>query len=275
MIENNLARNLRMLCGYTTSISDACRGMGINRQQFTKYLNGASRPSPRNMRRICDYFGVEEDELLVPHGRFAEMVALRPRARHLIRALGPAAAHIDRMFNQSSESLKPYCGYYYYYYYTPSRPGMIRRSLLRISEYKGVFYTRLNERIQPEESPLGRSHFVRYVGAAVMLDGRIFIIDHNARDLRSLSQTVLFTTQSGEVEVLTGMTLGVQGRTARAPFAARVFLEYLGPRIDTLAASRRTGIYMAEGADLPRHVARMLASSGAELQMLTALELPV
>jgi len=43
------------------------------------------------MRRICDHFGVEEDELMVPHGRFAEMIALRPRAQHLIRALGPAA----------------------------------------------------------------------------------------------------------------------------------------------------------------------------------------
>lgn len=275
MSDPHLARNLRALCSYTNSISDACRSMGINRQQFTKYLNGASRPSPRNMRRICDHFGVEEDELLVPHGRFAEMIALRPRARHLLRALGPAAPQIDRMFNQSSESLKPYCGYYFYYYHTPSRPGMIRRSLLRISEYKGIFYTRLSERIQPEESPLGRSHFVRYVGAAMLLDGRIFIVDHEARDLRSLSQTILYTAQTGEIEVLTGMTLGVQGRIARAPFAARVFLEYLGPRIDTLAAARRTGIFGAEGADPPRHVARMLASNGTEPQMLTALELPV
>lgn len=275
MSDPHLALNLRALCSYTSSISDACRSMGINRQQFTKYLNGASRPSPRNMRRICDHFGVEEDELLVPHGRFAEMIALRPRARHLLRALGPAAPQIDRMFNQSSECLKPYCGYYFYYYHTPSRPGMIRRSLLRISEYKGIFYTRLSERIQPEESPLGRSHFVRYVGAAMLLDGRIFIVDHETRDLRSLSQTVLYTAQTGEIEVLTGMTLGVQGRIARAPFAARVFLEYLGPRIDTLAAMRRTGIFGAEGADPPRHVARMLASNGTEPQMLTALELPV
>lgn len=275
MSDPHLARNLRALCSYTNSISEACRSMGINRQQFTKYLSGASRPSPRNMRRICDHFGVEEDELLVPHGRFSEMIALRPRARHLLRALGPAAAQIDRMFNQSSESLKPYCGYYFYCYHTPSRPGMIRRSLLRISEYKGIYYTRLGERIQPEESPLGRSHFVRYVGAAMLLDGRIFIVDHEARDLRSLSQTVLYTAQTGEIEVLTGMTLGVQGRIARAPFAARVFLEYLGPRIDRLAAMRRIGIFGAEGAEMPRHVARMLASNGTEPQMIKALELPV
>ncbi len=275
MDQPNLARNLRLLCSYAPSISAVCRSVGINRQQFTKYLNGASRPSSLNMRRICDHFGVEEDELLAPHGRFAEMISLRPRARHLIRALGPAATHIDAMFTRSAENLKPYCGYYFYYYYTPSRPGMIRRSLLRINEYKGVYYTRLTERIQPSESPLGRSHVVRYIGVAVLLGGRIFIIDHNARDRRSVSQTVLFTTQSGEVEFLSGMTLGVQGRTARAPFAARVFLEFLGRQTDLHAAIRRTGIFDAEGADLPRHIARMLASSGSEPQMLTALELPI
>ena len=49
--------------------------MGINRQQFTKYLNGAARPSARNMRRICDHFGVEEEELLIPHGRACGPIA--------------------------------------------------------------------------------------------------------------------------------------------------------------------------------------------------------
>lgn len=274
-MQPSFARNLRLLCSYSPSISEACRAMGINRQQFTKYLNGASRPSARNMRRICDHFGVEEEELLIPHGQFAEIVSLRPRARHLIRALGPAASHIDAMFTSSATSLRPYCGYYHYYYHTPSRPGMIRRSLLRISSYKDVFYSRLTERIQPEESPLGRSHFIRYVGVTVMLGGRIFIVDHNARFLRSLSQTILFPSTTDEIEFLTGMTLGVQGRSARAPFAAAVFLEYLGPQTDTRAALRLTGIFDPDNPALPRYVSRMLTASGQGQQMITALELPV
>jgi hypothetical protein len=201
-------------------------------------------------------------------------VSLRPRARHLIRALGPAAVHIDAMISSSSDSLRRYCGYYYYHYFTPTRPGMIRRSLLRINAYKGVYYTRLTERIQPEESPLGRSHFVRYIGVAVMLGDRIFIVDHNARDLRSLSQTILYPVPFSDIAVLSGMTLGVQGRTARAPFAARVFLEYLGPTIDAPRVLRRTGIFSAQSEELPRHIHRMLASTDGIPQLLTALELP-
>lgn len=273
-MQQDIARNLKLLCSYAPSIAEVCRSLGINRQQFTKYLSGTSRPSARNIRRICDYFGVDEEELFLPHGRFAELVSLRPRARHLLRALGPAATHIDRMIAGSVESLRPYCGYYFYYYYTPSRPGMIRRSLLRIAEYKGVYYTHLSERIQPEESLLGRSHFIRYIGAALMLGGRIFIIDHNANALRSLSQTILFPAAGEVPEYLTGMTLGVQGRSARSPFAAQVILEYLGKTTDKRKGMRQTGIFSAQNPALPRHVARMLAVGGEGQHMLTALELP-
>jgi hypothetical protein len=121
---------------------------------------------------------------------------------------------------------------------------------------------------------LGRSHFVRYIGVAVMLGGRVFIVDHHARTLRSMSQTILFPSTTAEPQFLTGMTLGVQGRSARAPFAAQVFLEYLGARPDTRAAMRATGVFDADSPDLPRHVARMLAAGGAGLHMLTAIELP-
>jgi hypothetical protein len=96
------------------------------------------------------------------------------------------------MFTTSVDSLRPYCGYYHYYYYTPSRPGHdppVASAHQRLQGHP----LHLPVRAHPAaESPLGRSHFVRYVGVAVMLGGRIFIVDHNARALRSMSQTILF-----------------------------------------------------------------------------------
>jgi hypothetical protein len=85
----------------------------------------------------------------------------------------------------------------------------------------------------------------------------------------------LFPSTTDEIEFLTGMTLGVQGRSARAPFAAAVFLEYLGPQTDTRAALRLTGIFDPDNPALPRYVSRMLTASGQGQQMITALELPV
>ncbi|MDO6588357.1 helix-turn-helix transcriptional regulator [Salipiger sp. 1_MG-2023] len=60
--------NLGFACSLLPSIAEVCRRVDINRQQFNKYLAGSVRPSRHNMRRICDFFGVTESELLMdPH----------------------------------------------------------------------------------------------------------------------------------------------------------------------------------------------------------------
>jgi hypothetical protein len=46
------AENLRLLCSHYASVAEVCRRIGINRQQFNKYLSGASTPSLHSLRRI-------------------------------------------------------------------------------------------------------------------------------------------------------------------------------------------------------------------------------
>lgn len=58
MDSSDLAQNLRLICAREKSVSEICREIGINRQQFGKYLSGRSRPSQNNMHRICQHFGV-------------------------------------------------------------------------------------------------------------------------------------------------------------------------------------------------------------------------
>ena len=38
------AENLRLLCSHYASVAEVCRRIGMNRQQFNKYLSGASTP---------------------------------------------------------------------------------------------------------------------------------------------------------------------------------------------------------------------------------------
>ena len=64
-MQDDFRQNLALLCSYFPSISEVCRKLDINRQQFNKYLAGSAHPSRRNMRRICDFFGVSEAELLM------------------------------------------------------------------------------------------------------------------------------------------------------------------------------------------------------------------
>ena len=52
--------NLKLRSSFYPSIWEVCRKIGINRQQFMKYLSGAAFPSCYTLRRICDLFGVDE-----------------------------------------------------------------------------------------------------------------------------------------------------------------------------------------------------------------------
>ncbi|WP_187429290.1 hypothetical protein ROLI_040180 [Roseobacter fucihabitans] len=77
-MQNHLPENLKLLCSYCPSVSYVCRSIGISRQQFTKYLSGKGSPSLSSLRKISDFFGVEESELLMPSVEFKELIALRP-----------------------------------------------------------------------------------------------------------------------------------------------------------------------------------------------------
>tara|TARA_R110002020_G_scaffold77450_11_gene195503 strand:- start:1537 stop:1731 length:195 start_codon:yes stop_codon:yes gene_type:complete len=58
-----------LLCSYAHSITEVCEKLSINRQQFHRYLNGQSRPSHRNLRNICDFFGVDVSTTWAPSAR--------------------------------------------------------------------------------------------------------------------------------------------------------------------------------------------------------------
>lgn len=58
--------NLRSLCAHEKSVSQACRAIGVNRAQFSRYLSGEAFPCPDLLLRICDYFHVDADILIKP-----------------------------------------------------------------------------------------------------------------------------------------------------------------------------------------------------------------
>lgn len=56
--------NLRQLCAGEKSVSEACRAIGVNRTQFSRYLAGEAFPRPDLLMRICEYFGVDANVLI-------------------------------------------------------------------------------------------------------------------------------------------------------------------------------------------------------------------
>jgi transcriptional regulator with XRE-family HTH domain len=62
-LQEAFSENLSRLCGNADSVSAVAKATGINRQQFQRYISGGSIPGKRNLRKICRYFRVSEEQL--------------------------------------------------------------------------------------------------------------------------------------------------------------------------------------------------------------------
>ncbi len=240
MDDDPFATNLAYACSLLPSIAEVCRRIAINRQQFNKYLAGSVRPSRHNMRRICDFFGITESEILLDPARFAALISLRksaPRGAGLPQHLFA----IEKLHRLSGE-LSRYTGWYFRYFYTFGYPGRITRSLAVISERDGRHLWKNIERRSTHDQTMERS-VGKYEGLAFYLGHRIHIVEYEKLNAGSITQLMLYPSYSPRPSHLLGVQTGASMRRGHKPAASSVVLEYLGKQIDHRRALARCGIF--------------------------------
>lgn len=233
-------QNLSLLCGYYPSIAETCRKLGINRQQFNKYLSGQSYPSRHNMRRICDFFGVSESELLMEPQQFEDIVALKRKPVDM-GALSKPLRHLDRLY-QRSQGMDKYLGYYFRYFYSFGNPGKVIRSLAFIYKEDGAFYWKNIELLRDPQTRKSWG-LNKYEGAIFYLADRIYILEYETLERNSITKAAFYPSHRSRLETLVGIQTGGPTRRGRKPGASRVALEYLGRQIDLRQALLRTGLF--------------------------------
>ncbi|MFJ9992807.1 helix-turn-helix domain-containing protein [Pseudomonas putida] len=238
-----LAANLKLACSHYRSISEVCRQLSINRAQFNKYLSGQSQPTTYNLKRIGDFFGVEDYELNLPPEQFARLIG----ARNPSASSGPQDDPISELFkplHAQAGNLSRYCGYYFEYSNCMSVPGSILVSLVHLWEERGSFLFERQER--QERSSASSQHAevrCRYLGAAFQLQDRVFLIDYESLTLNEMSQTVLIPSFKSRITRLNGLKTGVSSGDRRNPACTRVVWEFLGEEINRINAYRQVKLY--------------------------------
>ncbi|MCZ0962562.1 helix-turn-helix domain-containing protein [Paracoccus benzoatiresistens] len=259
----NFTSNLRLACSYYPSVSEVCRKIQINRQQFNKYVSGKSFPSRATLRRICDFVGVDEFEILMPSDQFRQIVQLRPRRTG---DSPPIPEAVDALFLKAQRQkgyLGRYIGNYFAYYASLSRPGHILRSLVQIASWHDfVVYRRIERLIDANGGP---PDVYKYTGMVVEVRDRLHLIDQETLTGSELTHTILFPVYRNRVSHLTGLTIGVSGADTRRPSATRIVLEYIGRNARTRESLRRCGL-LASGSDqVPDVVSAYLRDPAGEL----------
>jgi len=244
--------NLRLLCSYYKSTAEVCRRLGINRPQFNRYLNGSNKPSDSTMRRLCDFFGVEVHEMLLPHGQFQRLVQVRPQQQ--ARPAAPAAEieHLAHLNSVGQSGLEKYLGYYFEYYLSMAYPGSVLRTLVCLERRDGNVCYQRTERIKPKRG--GKPFHGVYKGLVQFLSDRIFLLDYETLTNFEMTQTILYPSFQNRVDRITGLRLGVSGSGERVPCCTRVLYEYLGTQVDRQRVLSLCGLYAADDPELDEDI---------------------
>lgn len=236
----DIPQNLRLLCSYARSVSEVCRRSGINRQQFNRYLTGESRPSLKTVRRLCDFFGLDDHELFLGQGEFRQLIKVRPvrpganrdPTREFLDALQPRVdGHIRDAYK--------YLGFYFSYFRSSRHPEFIYRNLVQIREDDGALVSKQVNRLSGDN--VGLPHWLRFTGIVYGAGDRIVVTEREPRAGNSIWHTVLFTTDYDRPSHLVGLLLGVTPEVAHQIICYRTIWEYLGPSVQLKECLRRCG----------------------------------
>ncbi|MEZ5760364.1 MAG: helix-turn-helix transcriptional regulator [Paracoccaceae bacterium] len=252
-MDGNFARNLRLLCSYGRSTSEICRRIGLNRQQVNKYLSGQTQPSLSTLRRICDFFGVDEAEILMPPRDFAALVRLRPPR------LGPVqdrfAAQLDRLVDHGAGSaglLERHEGYYHVHFSPDPDRDYILRALCRLYRVDNRWLSKTIERHGDEmfavPSPL------RFNGIAIEAHNRLIIHERETGMGRSFWSTMLIASEYAAPTFLPGLVLGIAPEGSHDIVATRAVWQFLGRKPNLREALRGCGVYAPDSPDIAEYV---------------------
>ncbi|QGX99484.1 XRE family transcriptional regulator [Roseovarius faecimaris] len=242
-MSDTFPKNLRSLCAEYGSIAEVCRGVGINRQQFSRYLSGAGMPSAHNLRRIARYFSISEADLFANHQDFTQ--------RHILNQKRAAHGPVDLMigpFRDQAKLLRRYLGFYHGHFQTPSWDNMVLRSLVWLYEKDGFVMTRSLERVTAADGSIRQKS--RYEGMAMQSGNRIYVIEQELAREGSVVETILTPSHRQQVKYLRGLTMGVAWRPHVMPYSSRAIWKRIEDRVAARDALLACGAFPLESRDI-------------------------
>jgi transcriptional regulator with XRE-family HTH domain len=162
-VRENIAANLRQLCAERGSISRICHEAGFNRQQFNRYLTGATIPNRASLAKLCRYFEVTESDIFQDPDIFVQPVA---DTIHDRQPNAPWQAVLEDLEADTPANIPD--GAYHVCFAMPGNTGDIARSALFIRT-EGNFKT-FRRITNITEDSIGRLNYFQGNHKGVVLD---------------------------------------------------------------------------------------------------------
>jgi transcriptional regulator with XRE-family HTH domain len=255
----NLAKNLRFLCNRAGTITAICRKIGLNRQQFNKYLSGKHFPSENNLRAIARYFGLnvsvlfsDPDEFgMLIEGNFYYVIERLQKRQHLRTFLDEVLLHTKAVKTE-------FLGVYDRYQYSSISEGSILRSTFCVYQQDDLTYHYYIERFPRSDNPSIVDHIFKYNGFTLPIAGQVICIDFETSQRNEITYSALTPIQRSSKRFLFGIASGIAASILRQPFATKVALQYQHDGLITRADLKHARLLAADDKSIPKEVLSFL-----------------
>lgn len=263
--EESLPENLRILCERAGTVSEMCRKIGINRQQFNKYLAGTHSPSKTNLRAIAGFFGLSEDVLFSNPNDFRSM--MEGGHFHLFRSViqSPKMLMFINEMMRGDARHSDITGIYERYHYSSIYPGQILRSVFCIYEHDGMLMHYYLERFPSLDGTGKTDYHFKYHGLSFLISGRIFSIDFETIQKNEITFSNLAAVSRNSKKYIFGVTSGIAATMVRQPVAAKVAMCFVGKGLIRKSNIRRATVLQPNDPSIPREVIIYLNSGNTSI----------
>jgi transcriptional regulator with XRE-family HTH domain len=241
-VHKRFGENLRSLCFSYASISDVCTGIGINRQQFNKYLAGQCLPSAPTLRRICSFLNTTEEQLFgVAKVAFHDTRAVdSPNLRMHNHVESFIADKLQRLPQGESATgrVNLNVGYYFCYFPLQNSEAFLIRSFIKIYRIADLTYF---SRLTVFPSQYMRNRYLargKHLGLVFASEREFYFLGSNRLLPNQLSFMAFERTHTGSIKLMNGLAVT---RSGTGTLAVRACLQYLGPQVDIRKTFKQLG----------------------------------
>lgn len=265
----NFADNLRALCTRHGSIAAVCRALGMNRQQFNKYLSGSTLPNVATLERICGFFHIDSESLFQDPA-----VLLKPKGEALLgglplHGLGFAASAFAGM---QSTTLRNGC-YHFYSLWPRDESKCLREALFIHKKAGATVFTRFTKYRAVGQ---GQHYYLsgRHDGIVLEQEKARFLLSLNRRGCGEVSLVSIGSENALSQGLLSGVALVMA--PSGTPQALRATLRFCGCSDMLRRTIREAGILPLSDPSIPDEVKQSLTlapkSSVAHLEAFSMLD---
>ena len=213
-------KNLRWLCGLRRSVSFVARELGINRQQFGRYVNNKSYPNTHNLIAICDYFNVQAADFEMPHSQFSQKYRNVALLKHRL-SQWTLEFSLDAFFRQPPRALERFREGYLLYFNTKTWPNHYMIAFCRVVSRENATFLRYI--IRGREPLLGNRILFKGGGQAAKFEHNVFIQSYSKPLAGPLVSEIISVRDWKHTELLPSRMMSTHIYTNEILYKARLW----------------------------------------------------